>query len=537
MKKRQLHPVWFLTILISFSAYQLGLAQTIKFEMGPEYKVEKRTEVAERFIHGDKSSSYLLWANYNLGSMWAHAYSFGAAKIKATASLQKFDAKMNQTFDKEFVTNEKDLNFEDVIWASGKFIMFTSKYDKATNTNTAYANFVDADAKIDAKSITVMKLTSDNKKFPGSFDFCVSDDSTKFLVYAQAQTEKEDNPKFVFDVYSTDMVKLWEKIVTLPYKERMVKIYDYSVSNNGDVFILLKKYDQDKKGWGKNEKKTDQGVVANYNYEVLVYTNGGKDYKEYTLDLNGKFVVDPAFKIDPKGNLAVAGFYTDILGGAEKGIFYMTIDAESKQVKTSNMKEFTKEMIDAIGKNHNFTKTKGKDQGLKFFVFNKFILRNDGGAVLLAENQYVNEYTVTDEHGMTRTEYTYYYNDIIAINVNPKGEIEWFSRVPKRQFARERLPYLSYSPMVVGDKIYLIYNDNKNNTEDEAKPKYFNYKDGVAVITTIDANGKITKKNLFGLKDNETILYPRNSSQTSSNKMSVFMAKGKNYRIGYLTVE
>ena len=89
------------------------------------------------------------------------------------------------------------------------------------------------------------------------------------------------------------------------------------------------------------------------------------------------------------------------------------------------------------------------------YSLDELILRSDGGAVLVAEQFYVQEeryndnpfgyggfgygyypynpYSYSRYRNNYQTDYYYNYNDIIVVNIRPTGEIEWASRIPKKQ--------------------------------------------------------------------------------------------------------
>jgi hypothetical protein len=85
-------------------------------------------------------------------------------------------------------------------------------------------------------------------------------------------------------------------------------------------------------------------------------------------------------------------------------------------------------------------------------------LRSDGGAILVAEQYYVQTVMPNNGYSMSpygynsmyynryyynspfysgynnrRPDYYYNYNDIIVVNIRPTGEIEWSARIPKLQ--------------------------------------------------------------------------------------------------------
>lgn len=44
-------------------------------------------------------------------------------------------------------------------------------------------------------------------------------------------------------MYDTDLKKLWEQTVELPYLDKYIDILDHVVTNEGKVGVLIKHYD------------------------------------------------------------------------------------------------------------------------------------------------------------------------------------------------------------------------------------------------------------------------------------------------------
>jgi hypothetical protein len=160
----------------------------------------------------------------------------------------------------------------------------------------------------------------------------------------------------------------------------------------------------------------------------------------------------------------------------------------------------------------------------------KLIIREDGGALLVGEQAF--EYVV-----QTKNQYTYHYvrNDIVFININPDGSIEWMKRVPKKQHTvNDNGIYSSYSVSVMKDKIYLIYNDHvKNIGRTDPKKLKFMKKPSKAVtmLAVMDAKGEVQKKALFPAKDHKTIVRPGFYLQDSKSVI-IYSESGRNYRFG-----
>ena len=99
----------------------------------------------------------------------------------------------------------------------------------------------------------------------------------------------------------------------------------------------------------------------------------------------------------------------------------------------------------------------------------QLILRNDGGALLIAEQYFVQEeydrnqfydpyYSNYYNRNYNDIDYVYNYNDIIVVNIRPDGEIEWTARIPKRQVTtNDGGYYSSYAMSIVRSKIYFVF--------------------------------------------------------------------------------
>ncbi|MFT3885514.1 MAG: hypothetical protein QM724_08815 [Flavobacteriales bacterium] len=136
---------------------------------------------------------------------------------------------------------------------------------------------------------------------------------------------------------------------------------------------------------------------------------------------------------------------------------------------------------------------------------------------------------------------TYYvYNDMIVVNVNPQGNIEWSVKVPKRQLtANDGGYYSSYALEVKGSNIYLIFNDTGENLflKKGDKVKQFDLKgrDALVTIVTIDRDGNMSREALFTPDRREAILRPKDCVELENEQMLIYATRKKEYRFGMVT--
>jgi hypothetical protein len=232
-----------------------------------------------------------------------------------------------------------------------------------------------------------------------------------------------------------------------------------------------------------------------------------------------------------------------------KGSYFLTIDNESKQIKTKSFKEFgldfiTQDMTERQQKKTKKRAEKGKDVELYEYDLDNIILKDDGGAVLVGEQFYVHQSTIRSvgANGQVSTRTTYYYNyhDIIVINISPAGEIEWAHKIPKRQTTTDDGGYYSsYALAIVGDKLQFVFNDNARNIYDkslkEGKVYSFSYKNLAVALNTVDSNGKQERTSLINTPKKEEIVRPKVSVQVSKNEMILFAKRKKKYQFIKIT--
>jgi hypothetical protein len=441
---------------------------------------------------------------------------------------------MSLAFSKEIILPEfegKTAEFEDIKFVNGSIILFTSFYSKAENINFAFAETIDPDGiqRNDRKEIDRIEVIK--SKYRGEFEFVRSKDSTKVMVYHNKPFEKYSNEAFSYKVYDHQLNKLWGKDIELPYKDRNFHISDYILDAEGNIFMITEFSPERKKG-----ENTTRGIPNN-KYIILAYYHIENKLKEFDISLGGKWVSSVTFTMAPNGDLAIGGFYSNDRYFSIAGTFYLTIDQHTKKIKAQSLKAFDNELL----KEFLSEKSIEKGRELPSFYFDHFIVRKDGSVLFVAEQYYVTISSFTDPRtGLITSNYNYYYNHLIVVNINADGSIKWAKKVPKRQYtSNDHGFFSSYAMATTGDKIHLLYNDNPKNeplykTDPDKIKSMNNPKKSIAMLVSIDNEGNVSRKPLFNTKDQSVILRPKLYSQTTSNGVILYGQKGKTYRFGRL---
>jgi hypothetical protein len=516
----------FALFFISITDYGQTKSNDVKVFWGEEVKASKKLTLSE-VLGYDKTGYYML------------------AREGRDLLIEKYDKNLGPAGSEEIEIKKdktvKNREFEFIIYFNQKIYLFSSADNRHDKSNTLYVQTVDKNSlkpNDDVKSIC--SITYESKRNDGSFSCRVSRDSSKLLIYYQLPYKKKDYEQYGFQAYDLNLKKLWENEVTLPYMDQLFSVDKVSVDDEGNAYVLGKLY--------KDKVKEKVKGKANYDYHIFAYMNGGKDNKEYTCQIPEKFITDISFTVSNSGELICAGFYSDKFTNAARGCFYMDIDPKTKTVKATNLKEFSMDFLTQYVSEKDQKKmekkaAKGEEPELPSYDIDKLILRDDGGVLVVGEQYWIEVVSTyvpgPNGGGSYRTTYYYHYNDIIVININAKGVIEWAQKIPKVQLSQNDGGfYSSYALSIKDDKLYFIFNDSKDNYNLKPGAAFKNFefgKDALVTMVTMDKSGNTKREALFGHEDVEIITRPKVCEQISPNEMLIYGQKKKAHQFAKLT--
>lgn len=512
MKKRIV-----LLIIIAFVGLNLFSQNNAKATWSPTYKMPSK--LSTYIVGEDETGFYVLRSQ---------------RRASKGIVLEKFDKKMNLVFSEQQEMPKKDkkpLLFEDIILLNKQLVLLASFDDMKSKKSFAFAYPIDSKGRIGNK-FKVLDERSNEGKRTTSFDFQLSKDTTKLLVYYNPPFDKYNEEEFKYKVFDNNLNLLWEKEIKLPYKDKLFSIEDYIVDNDANVYMLAKILPDRTKG--EKEKKTEQVKK----FIILSYKHKSKEFKQYEIKLKDKWVESINYDLNQNLNeLIIGGFYSNNNKMDINGLFYMSIDLKSGEVKQTSKKEFDKDfMAEMVGE-----KKADKGKGLSEFYFDYFFSKKDGGAYIVAEQYYITVITTTDSKGNTSTRYVYHYNDIIVASISPKGEIDWIKKIPKKS-ADGSGYYLSYAinHNEEKDNLNIVFNDNPKNIELYKKnpnklTNVGNLKKSVAMWVSLNSEGNMKRVPLFTAKELDKIILQPKTHMRSENDITVYGIRGKEYKFGKIT--
>lgn len=522
-------------LLTLFALQAIGQAKSDKVNIlwGPEQK-EPRKSLLSDIVGYDNTGIYV-----------HKKHVFGLSFSTTAFTLEHYDLNMApiNSAEIELKAEGKVADFETTLYIDNAMYLFSSYANRKLKKYNLYVQLVNKKTLLPEKELRLiaeMDYTGSNKETSGGFNFNISDDSSKVLVYHNLPSDKDENPKHVFYVLDKSMNQLWKKSVTLPYKNELFDVEKYEVDNLGNVHLI---------GLIFNAKKQEKRIgKPNYKYQILSYYHNGNEFKEYPVNIEGIFLTDMQIAINDKKEIVCGGYYSSEGSFNIEGSYFIKINSQTKEITSKDFQMFSVDFItqhfsDKEEKETKKDVKKGVEPGLFKYALHDIILGEDGTTWLIGEQFYIQQVInhSSDAQGklMTSTTFIFHHNDIIIINISPDGKIVWSQKIAKRQVDRnEQGIYSSYLLSKWKDKLLFVFNDNAKNItyKGEGKPADFD-KDSESIVTlvTIDKQGNQTRESLFALADAHVMIRPSVCEQISAKELVLFGQKKKLHRFAKVT--
>ena len=475
------------------------------------------------------------------------------AKPRAWVEYYTKDMKLQRSEEMDLKYKGKQRDFEDLIMLGGNLYLLTSFNNTAKKRNYLFRQSISSKTLTPSKNLEMICETeARNKEVEGTFAIQLSKDSSRLLVYNELPYEKKNPERFGFRVFDQHFDLLWEKNIILPYPDNQFTVEEYRVDNQGNVYLLGVLY-QDEAKWRRRGNPT-------YKYVILSYLDKGETVEEFRVDLEDKFITDLTFRIENDGTLVFAGFYSDRGTYSIKGTYFFHLEPRTRTLSNRNAVPFDFDFLTAFMTEKNRERAREATANndprrapeLYDYSLDELILRSDGGAVLVAEQFYIEQETYRDSpygyypygfyspfysyRNTYQTNYYYHYNDIIVANIAPDGSYTWLKRIPKRQETpNDGGAISSFTQVTVQDRFVFIYNDHPNNFSPDDKRLYeMDGRDAVLALSEIRRDGELNTIPLYVSNDAGVVAYPRRCRQIGARLVLIYGEDGRDYRLGLL---
>lgn len=509
-----------ISLFTFFSIYSFGQSQSqkVNIEWGPKQKIDKKINL-DKIISTDETGIYVLKKKIK-----------GAFQKYPTLFIEHYDnsLKLSKTVELELKAQEKELKFEFIVPLNNNIFIFSSFQNKKLEKKILFIQKLNKKTLQPGKDLKIIAEIDYSKKtssFSGFFGYTLSKDSSKFLLYSELPFTKDEKERFNLQIFDQNLIQLWKKNITLPYKDDLFRIKKYKINKEGEPYFLAKVLKPNKTAYKNDE--------LNYDYAVLGFLDNGNQLKEYPIKTEDKILTDMHIEINSNQDVFCAGLYSTAINYQSEGFYFMKISGETKEVEANKFQNFSMNLItqyltDKEKEKINKRMTKGKEIGLKNLWLNKIILKNEGGAYLIGQQYYVNRFDASTVK--------FIYEDIITISMGADGKTEWTEKIAKKQISLNDYGlFSSYALAYANDKLNFIFNDSPKNLHYNGNGEikaFSNSKKAITVLVTLDSEGRKSKEFLYRYKDIEVFTRSKVCKQSASNEMIVFGRKKKSQRLG-----
>lgn len=483
MKK---HIIFSLVFLIAICGYSQNFT----------YQIFRETNVA-------KSSSLFPWENgfnsYEL-SKTRSGFNTWVGLSKRLRSIEAIQYDQNfkeQKTEKIFGGEERIIqNTYDFFSFGGKQCLIYLSYKAEKEAGPAKLVTFDNATMKETKEVIAMDFEKNQMPLPFKmvadgwqpYQFRVSHNSKKLLVYAVHQFEKEKPIRFVYNIFDENLNIIKEEVIT--FKEKNVSIYSVLCDDDGNLILVYWASD-DNPGYRRKRDPMDSEKTID-----IIPFKGTRTKTPFRLEgitLKGLGMVFS----QKQDKIFIGGIYSEDVDENYIGTYFTSIDRKTWKMAPFAKHEFPEQILKKIDKD-GFAKSGSKNQGLykNFQVFHA--LRGDGTFDLMLHYLRYDAPVSYSGSGYGQSEYTGGdFLDVHFVNDKPVYAI-----IPKHITSGGDF-YLKFSLYSIDEDLSILYNDNKNNVEKDLddKPHTGVVQKSEAVISTISSSGAINRRFLIDNKD------------------------------------
>jgi hypothetical protein len=521
---------------------------------GEEIKLKKGTADLD-IVAADNTGLYFSESRLAMKSYFVIGATFGES-IK----LIKMDKNFNEVYDNTFKKELKGLTFHSFQPLENDLYMFATDYIKKERRFVVYG------AKVDKNSGELMgdfiELGSyDLESKRDDYEMRVSPVQGGKAFLMVSNISNNDRVSLGVNVLDKNLKRKESAIINLSFTPNQYALQDVKYTRDNKIVLLGKEYEETV--YGKKKRKR----LVFKQYDMAVYDKKGKKEASVNMDADNRYIISGRLIEQPTGEMLLAGFYSNEAKKENLNGFYINkVDPIKGELLLSSYKEINTGMLgksfvdesddDDLSKEEKKEAKKAKDDDDEDDFPNSFIIRSvdinpaDNSIIITSEVSKYTSYTYTTSSYnsatkswtyRTTTVHKFTNEDILVINADKDGKINWLNALPKSQIEQisasssnyggfsisydytgyfangGALPYYSsYKSLLSGNKLVIIMNDhNSNNVNpgygDKVKSVYnFRKRSSVYGISIDLATGKMTRKNIATNND-ETIMMPRHA--------------------------
>lgn len=329
------------------------------------------------------------------------------------------------------------------------------------------------------------------------------------------------------------------------------KMY-HSIDNNGSYFFMTQRVELTKR------------VISDFTLGVQGYHNDGSEIGTTVIKDDERVLLSPTIVTD-NDKYIVVGYYmsnpkkrANISGYA--GLFTARLDSQLS-VEKLTIEEFSDDFFLDLYSEGKIARMNKKDKEIQVpapYTMDYIIPHSDGTLTVLSEFYLV---TVQQDKGARTT--TTQYGNIIYYKIGADGKIMASDVIKKLQMSAtssigiglaggslsmfmsyetkdKRKKYWSYALSTDEDNVYLVFNDNLKNAdddEDDLSRALSIPSKGVPFLATISNDGSFTKEAMSDSQDSDTYCVPQVIYHLDESNFIIWGVRRKENKFGEATIK
>lgn len=396
-----------------------------------------------------------------------------------------FDNKLTRQWQMPVVSGIAGGNIENISVFNDHIFIIYSLFNKENSLLDIYCDQYDksgksTELKNKLGSFTISKY-NDLEKTRVLF----SQDKKSFGIYINESNDAGQNIHLI--TYSSEG-KIKNKNFQIKYSNSLLYLNNFMLANEGDFYLS-----------GQLKNKENKKQRSQYLFCFLTETNSVVE--KMVTDFNSP-ISDLIIKYNPVTKEVVCGgIGVDNNSYTGSGIKLVIADS-LLNFREVNYAIQGSSLKDLVGERNS------SGMSLDNYTIQEMILREDGGALMVAEAQYMSEYSFYDQFTQTfnrRTEY--HFDNIVLFSVDATGKIDWCKVIKKDQVSMDDFGiFSSFASYNNNEEIGVLYNkDSGRNFE--------------LMHFLISKDGQLSSKRIN--KSNIDAIIPKYNRQTGATETCV----------------
>ena len=432
-------------------------------------------------------------------------------------------------------------NYEGIQRIGNKLIVFLS--DRLKGVNHLYMQEFNEELMPKGQAVEVATFEEERGRGKGIFQTIVSRDQNYMGIIWEIPGRRDTPDRYGFKILDSTLQEHSSGDYALPFDPKLCTIDQHYLSNTGDYFLSLTEFES-------IDRKLFRDYQSYKSVHILHVTED--EVEDMVIDVQGKRIDAMTMSSDNERVFTILGVYGEKGKPGVSGLIYLRANFLKREIIDEGSTKFSKDFItqnwsdrERQRADRRESRGKGEPQFYNYVVRQSEVLK-DGSIVGSLEQFYVVVNTYTDPRtGVTRTSFTYYYNDIIAFKVGKDGGFDWLTKIRKTQVSTNDDGYFSsYMRFIDNGKMCVLFNDNINNYDDDGRfidtnriyPSSFTKKrNAVALVQVNLQDGSVDRQMLFDRKEVQALAVPRKSPVDYNQRdVLIYATFGRRERFGLM---